>query len=541
MPEWSIQLRRSLREAWSIHFELPMMQHLATVVLFIVVASHLPLATAFELSSLWGSLFGDGGEDDCSSSADGVCQNNAARFAYPRRRDLSAEFGEEGYQRRIKEAFGGDAPPSASPYGVDVSFPVHSHTAQPVPILGDKEAEYRAYTQGCRDYYGKKARACDESERDRINMNLRQPAAMQNYTDLGFRKVKAPKEIMSLLTEFWGRNKDRQIAERWGTGNTYVNHWETDTYMLSVENPSLEGGGSHLKQKIWDMAKHTMEEWSGQQLSPSSLYGIRVYKEGAVLAPHVDRLPLVISSIINVAQNVDEPWPLEVYGHDGKAYNVTMEVGDMLLYESHSVVHGRPFPLKGQFYANLFAHFEPVGHSLRHEARMAGGNDDEALFDAALRVPPEDRVMDDLPPYIMKGTLEEQRWRQQHKKSESTSTGEPTGAKEHVDGVITPAHTAAGDGNLDIIRMIAASDEKGQFHVKDQNGWQPIHEAARSGSVEIVEILIEHGVDINARPNDSLGGSPLWWSDTSHGESHPVSKLLRKHGAKKIAPSPIGK
>ena len=46
-------------------------------------------------------------------------------------------------------------------------------------------------------------------------------------------------------------------------------------------------------------------------------YGIRVYKEGSILAPHVDRLPLVSSAIINVAQDVDEPWPLEVYGHDG--------------------------------------------------------------------------------------------------------------------------------------------------------------------------------------------------------------------------------
>jgi hypothetical protein len=80
---------------------------------------------------------------------------------------------------------------------------------------------------------------------------------------------------------------------------------------------------------------------------------------------------------------VDEPWPLEVYGHNGKATNVTMEpgkvlmkvvliykfdciyhydlctlsslndcscdksmsifinLGDMVLYESHSVIHGR--------------------------------------------------------------------------------------------------------------------------------------------------------------------------------------------------------
>lgn len=49
-------------------------------------------------------------------------------------------------------------------------------------------------------------------------------------------------------------------------------------------------------------------EWTGQELTECSLYGIRVYTEGSVLATHVDRLPLVSSAIINVAQDVDEPW-----------------------------------------------------------------------------------------------------------------------------------------------------------------------------------------------------------------------------------------
>lgn len=30
-----------------------------------------------------------------------------------------------------------------------------------------------------------------------------------------------------------------------------------------------------------------ISEWTGQELTPTSLYGIRVYKDGAVLAPHV--------------------------------------------------------------------------------------------------------------------------------------------------------------------------------------------------------------------------------------------------------------
>jgi uncharacterized membrane protein YagU involved in acid resistance len=70
-----------------------------------------------------------------------------------------------------------------------------------------------------------------------------------------------------------------------------------------------------------------VEAWTGQRVVECSLYGVRVYKENAILATHVDRLPLVSSAIINVDQDVDEPWPLEVIGHDGKAVNITMEPG----------------------------------------------------------------------------------------------------------------------------------------------------------------------------------------------------------------------
>ena len=85
-----------------------------------------------------------------------------------------------------------------------------------------------------------------------------------------------------------------------------------------------------------------------------------MYTHGSILAPHVDRDPLISSAIINVGQDVDEDWPLEVYDHEGWAHNITMTPGDVVLYESHSVLHGRPFPLKGKYYANIFVHFKPL-------------------------------------------------------------------------------------------------------------------------------------------------------------------------------------
>lgn len=76
-----------------------------------------------------------------------------------------------------------------------------------------------------------------------------------------------------------------------------------------------------LKSTIWKGAKAVVQNWTKQELRQCSLYGIRIYTEGSVLNTHVDRLPLVSSAIINVDQDLDEPWPLEVIGHDGNAHN----------------------------------------------------------------------------------------------------------------------------------------------------------------------------------------------------------------------------
>ena len=62
--------------------------------------------------------------------------------------------------------------------------------------------------------------------------------------------------------------------------NSNRNNWVVPTYMVSVEDAGLRGGGSRLKQKIWNAARETISEWTGQELTECSLYGIRVYKEG---------------------------------------------------------------------------------------------------------------------------------------------------------------------------------------------------------------------------------------------------------------------
>ena len=71
----------------------------------------------------------------------------------------------------------------------------------------------------------------------------------------------------------------------------------------------------------------------------------------------------MISAILNLGQDVEEDWPLFVRPHSGEDEAVLMRPGDMVWYESASVIHGRQWPLRGASYDNLFVHFKPRGRA----------------------------------------------------------------------------------------------------------------------------------------------------------------------------------
>lgn len=185
--------------------------------------------------------------------------------------------------------------------------------------------------RGCAEAYSK--HECEDTEMSRLRMSRDQPASQYNYTEIGFKKIRTPPAVFDIIKGFYDRNKDNKHLEGWGRGYTYTNHWVSPTYMISTEDSNLRGAGNALKTQVWEGIRPVIEEWVGHKVKATSLYGIRVYTEGAILATHVDRLPLVSSCIINVDQQLNEPWPIEVYDHAGRAHNVTMLPGDMVLYE----------------------------------------------------------------------------------------------------------------------------------------------------------------------------------------------------------------
>jgi len=281
------------------------------------------------------------------------------------------------------------------------------------------------------------------------------------------------------------------------------NHWESPAYVVDIDDEELEGGGKDLKKAIWDAAIDGVSKWTGGQakLRPVSVYGIREYTEGAILSPHIDRHPLVSSGIVNVAQDVDEPWPLEVYDRSGKAVNITMEPGDMILYESHSLIHGRPFPLKGRYMANVFIHFEPIESWGEGKGKESEGDNPN------------------VPPYILPGSPGEKAFLRDF----------PNGwSKDFSEGAQPDVHEFAASGDLESLKEAAEKDSR-LLHWRDPNGWTPLHEAARSGQTEVVNYLVEKGADINAI--DKGNTSPLRVAVEALGIDHTVVEYLMSLGA----------
>jgi prolyl 4-hydroxylase len=166
----------------------------------------------------------------------------------------------------------------------------------PIQPLGmDAVERYNQYIQGCVDFYdtitdtnkSPKGQRCLDNEYDRIEMTKRQPQSVYNYTQMGFTKIRAPDKVFALLKEFYDTNIGKEKPENWIAGNIYTNHWTSPSSMLSVEDAKLTGGGFVLKQHIWNAARDTIETWTGHKQAECSLYGIRIYREGAMLAPHV--------------------------------------------------------------------------------------------------------------------------------------------------------------------------------------------------------------------------------------------------------------
>lgn len=176
------------------------------------------------------------------------------------------------------------------------------------------------------------------------------------FTEKGFKLIKVPKETWSLVQDTYNLLKDKVKPERFRGLSQVI--YDKDKKNTPVDILDL-GHVKSVKSIIHNQLKPVLEEWAGEPIIPSMMYGIRSYKKGAILKDHKDRPKTHhISAIIIVDRKGGSPWALDIQDHDGKWHKVFAEPGDMILYESAACQHGRLDEFDGEFFRNFFVHYQ---------------------------------------------------------------------------------------------------------------------------------------------------------------------------------------
>jgi hypothetical protein len=120
-----------------------------------------------------------------------------------------------------------------------------------------------------------------------------------------------------------------------------------------------------------------------------------------------------------------------------------------------------------------------------------------------------------LPPYVLEGSSWEPEWRDANPKGWS---------------LLSKPKTLVEKGDMSTLQYVAKM-RPSILHEADAMGWQPIHEAARQGHLDILQYLVDNGADINAVSKVRRGYAPLSIAQNHLGDDHPVTKLLVSLGA----------
>ncbi len=101
---------------------------------------------------------------------------------------------------------------------------------------------------------------------------------------------------------------------------------------------------------------------------------------------------------------------------------------------------------------------------------------------------------------------------------------------ESVDqDLYTPLHRAAYSGHLAMVELLLTHNAS--VHARTADGWQPLHSACKWNQVAVASLLLQNDSDINSQTNG--GQTPLHLA-ASHGKAKETLQLLLMN--KKIDP-----
>lgn len=219
---------------------------------------------------------------------------------------------------------------------------------QKASLRKNTKNDYRSFEKGVEVEWGESGR--------------KQYHEFPRFTKEGYKVLTLPKNLKKRLVDIW-KNKREDFTEE----EPVIYSSPLGTY---IPNPNglkilpMEQVDPQLTQEINDHVLQELIKWTGvTNLKHTATYGMREYSDGSRLRNHVDRPDThILSAIVHVGrENLRKEWPLLLFNRDSLPREVanSEDKDDLILYESATLVHGRPTVLEGDSFVNLFIHYAP--------------------------------------------------------------------------------------------------------------------------------------------------------------------------------------
>jgi hypothetical protein len=157
-----------------------------------------------------------------------------------------------------------------------------------------------------------------------------------SMTAAGFKRI-ATRKVSQKVQRYWSKNKggekkSSQLA-------TTTNHWSFRS-TGGLDESSLRGSSIQIDEGIHHRNhQRTLGKLDWRETRLSSSPPAFIIPSGATVSPHATHHSRA-SAIINVAQDLNEAWPMEII-NDGVTRQVTLLPGDALI-ETSSIIQGYP-------------------------------------------------------------------------------------------------------------------------------------------------------------------------------------------------------
>ena len=208
--------------------------------------------------------------------------------------------------------------------------------------------------------------------------------------------AKLPAKLTAELSTFH-RSSRTSISVAEPPISLVFNQFEARTYYTALPSALLDA--------LVTEAHVATAQWLGipaDELEVTGAYGSREYRQGALVRWHVDPADTQpLTAIIHIADSdsanndtvqhehrwaIEVPTDLAIFHNFTTAYSgsklgqsgenmhkIYLAEGEMLLLQSAKLPHARILPYNGEWYANAFVHFAPLGWADREEISLLSG------------------------------------------------------------------------------------------------------------------------------------------------------------------------